>query len=321
MAGGRVRRMSSLRRRRPPGKRTHRSIRDRLPQRPIRPLPILKLISPADLVTLMNFLCGVLAVMNSVDKGDGFRIAMLLIFMGVIFDGLDGPVARRFGTSHKFGVWLDSIADAVTFCIAPAILVYNLYRDPSEGFFNSFQPIIILVSSVSIALVGILRLARFSIYAHKWKDFIGLPTPAMAMTVVSLSALFHLSPEIGLEVDYLTTGKTVLLPMLFFLFSLAMVADIRYRKYRGKVMVAQGLIILMVIISLLISLREPVVGFAVCLLFSLLSVSYIISPIMEGPMNMWGAAEKAREDAEEDIMFDPDELEELELQEERPDER
>lgn len=298
------------------GRDQRRRIRMRIPRRPIRPLPILKLISPADIITLMNFLCGVLAVMNSMDKGDGFRIAMLLIFMGVVFDGLDGPVARRFGSSHKFGVWLDSIADAMTFCIAPAILVYNLYRDPSEGFFDSFQPIIILVASISIALVGILRLAKFSLYAFKWKDFIGLPTPAMAMTVVSMSAVFHLSPEIGFEVDYLTTGKTVVLPILFFIFSLAMVADIRYRKYRGRIMIIQGVTVLLVILSLLLSQIEPGIGFSACLVFSLLMVSYILSPVTGGPGNIWGAAERAKEAALDDEMYETEILDEDLIEEE-----
>ena len=86
------------------------------------PAPIKKLFSPADVFTLMNFICGVSSVMLSMDGGDGFRLAMLLILLGVVFDGLDGPVARRFGPSRKFGVWLDSAADAMTFCIAPAML-------------------------------------------------------------------------------------------------------------------------------------------------------------------------------------------------------
>ena len=148
-------------------------------RRTLVPKPILKLISPADIFTLMNFLCGVLAVMFSVGGGDGFRKAMLLIALGIIFDGLDGPIARKFGSSHRFGVWLDSLADAATFCIAPAILVYNIFKDPGGDVFSSFQGFIAIVSSVGLAMFGILRLARFSFYAHKWKDFIGLPTPAM----------------------------------------------------------------------------------------------------------------------------------------------
>ncbi|MEA3560015.1 MAG: CDP-diacylglycerol--serine O-phosphatidyltransferase [Candidatus Thermoplasmatota archaeon] len=295
---------------------SRRPLRMRLTGRPIRPMPILKMISPADIITLMNFLCGVLAVMSSVDKGDGFRTAMLLIMLGVVFDGLDGPVARRFGSSHRFGIWLDSIADAVTFTIAPAILVYNLYRDPAEGFFDSFQPLIVLVSSISIALVGILRLAKFSIYAHKWKDFIGLPTPAMAMTVVSLSAVFYLAPEVGLDVDYLTTGKTVMLPMLFFILSLAMVADVRYRKYHGKAMVISGLIVLALIICLLVSIEEPAVGFAGSLLFSILALSYVLSPITSGPGHIWGAADRARENALEEELFEDEDIEEGEIEEE-----
>lgn len=304
---------SEIRRRRIPRLRSRErmsSLRESIPRRLGRrprkdliPKPILKLISPADIFTLMNFLCGVLAVMNSVDGGDGFRKAMYLIVMGMIFDGLDGPVARRYGSSHKFGVWLDSLADAVTFCIAPAILVYNMFKDPSGSLFASCQGFIAIISSVSLATLGILRLARFSFYAHKWKDFIGLPTPAMALIVVCLAGCFYWSVELGIEIEYVTTGHTIALPLAIMMISFMMVADLRYRKFRGGIMYLQGFIMIMLIASLLLGSSRPLIGLTGSIAITLPSLLYLIMPLFGGPGRVWGASKWA--DLVDEEVVDP----------------
>ncbi|MBN1390478.1 MAG: CDP-alcohol phosphatidyltransferase family protein [Candidatus Thermoplasmatota archaeon] len=282
--------------------------RERLPRRLTRkqrqdrvPKPILKLISPADIFTLMNFLCGVLAVMNSVDGGDGFRKAMYLIVLGMLFDGLDGPIARKFGSSHRFGVWLDSLADAATFCIAPAILVYNMFKDPSGSLFVSWQGFVAILSSVCLAMLGILRLARFSFYAHKWKDFIGLPTPAMALIVVCISACYYWSVKLEIEIEYLTSGQTVVLPLLFLFLSFTMVADLRYRKFRGKIMYLEGTVLLLLIVSLLVGFEDPVIGLTGSLAVSLIAFMYLITPLFGGRGRIWGASKWADLVDEEDV--------------------
>ncbi len=270
---------------------------------PRRPIPILKQISPADVITLMNFLCGILAVMNAVDGGDGFRKAMIYILLGSIFDGLDGPVARRFGSSHRFGVWLDSIADAVTFCIAPAILVYNVFKDPNGGVFDSLQSFVVISSSISIALFGILRLAKFSIYAHKWRDFIGLPTPAMALLVVAFTSSFYFAGLLEIRVEGVTSGTLLVIPVFFFIASLTMVADMRYRKFKGRMLVLSGLLIIFMTLGLLIGSLNEIVGLVVSLCNSVLAFLYLISPLTDGPSRIWGASKWA-DVIEDDLAFE-----------------
>ncbi len=295
-------RVRNLRHRIPPRLRGKR-IRD------IRPKPILKMISPADIFTLMNFLCGVFAVMNSVDGGDGLRKAMFLIALGMVFDGLDGPIARRFGSSHRFGVWLDSLADAVTFCIAPAILVYNMFKEPSGDIFSSMQNFLAITSSVTIALLGILRLARFSFYAHKWKDFIGLPTPAMALLVVCFSSSYYWAQEMGIEVRYLTDNAYWLIPLLFIPIAFTMVADMRYRKYRGPMMAFQASVVFLLIFSLIIGFNTPIIGFTAGVTFSVVAMIYLINPLGNGPKRIWGASKWA-DLIDDDVVeiFDDDEM-------------
>lgn len=268
----------------------------RKPRQPKSPLPLLKLIGPADIITLMNFICGVLAVMSSVNGGDGFRIAMFLILLGIIFDGLDGPVARKFGSSHNFGIWLDSIADAMTFCIAPAMLVYNMFKEPGLTGNNTFYNLVVIVSSLSIALLGILRLARFSLSSHKWKDFIGLPTPALAMIVVSLTSLYYWCLENGIEAEWFTAGKPLIVPGLLLVLSFAMVSDVLFKKYRGKVLAVAGFFMLVMMISLLIGVHEPMIGLMGTIIFAAASFGYLISPIAQGPKKIWGAKKRLMDD-------------------------
>ncbi len=267
----------------------------------LKPLPLLKLIAPADIVTLMNFICGVLSVMASVNGGDGFRIAMLLILVGIIFDGIDGPIARKFGSSHNFGIWLDSLADAVTFCVAPAILVYNLFK---VGDQFSLLNVLVIISALSIALLGILRLARFSLQQNKWKDFIGLPTPAFATVVVSLSSLYFWSLELDLNAKYFTTGDTVIVPGILLILSWVMVSDILFRKYHGKIMVAGGFILLIMIFTLLFGVHDPLVGLMGSIIFSAASLAYLISPLSKGRGNVWGARRRLENEYYDDDLDD-----------------
>lgn len=275
----------------------------------VPPKPLIKLIGPADLVTLLNFICGVLAVMASVNGGDSLRLAMILILMGVVFDGLDGPVARRFGSSHNFGIWLDSLADAVTFCIAPAILVYNMFKvPPSPGdVIPLLMNIHVVSTSLSIAVLGILRLARFSLSMHRWKDFIGLPTPAMAMLVVALSSLRMWSVRLGWDIEGLTSEYSYIVPAALLVISWAMVSDVLFRKYRGRIMVISGFFILIEMFSLLLGVQEPVIGMMGSIMFSAAGIIYLFSPISKGPRNIWGARKRLMEE----YPGEEDELEEL----------
>ena len=266
-------------------------------RRPIRPLPILKQISPADLLTLANFLCGVLAVMLTVDGGDGLRIAMVLILLGIIFDGLDGPVARRWGSSHKFGKWLDSIADAMTFCIAPAVLVYHILGGPEGRLFQSLQVFLVMSAAVSITILGILRLARFSIAGYRFKDFIGLPTPAMAMIALSFSAFVFWSRELGWKIDLVTDGQLLVIPVLLLAISFTMVSDIQYIRFRGRRVILTASVVLIMLVSLLVGVKVPEAGMVGTMLFFISSMVYLISPLKDGPTHIWGASKRMSEAA------------------------
>jgi CDP-diacylglycerol--serine O-phosphatidyltransferase len=138
----------------------------------------------ANFVTLANGFAGILAIMYIFD-GE-FKLAMMLILLGIIIDGVDGLLARMLKTHKTHGVYLDSIADTVTFCFAPSILLYGMYYDLDKGTsFQSPENAIVVMASMLVVLFGILRLARYIESGHKLKNYSGLPTPAAALVIVT----------------------------------------------------------------------------------------------------------------------------------------
>jgi CDP-diacylglycerol--serine O-phosphatidyltransferase len=190
----------------------------------------------ADFITLANGFAGLLAIMYIID-GE-YRLGMVLILLGILIDGVDGLIARFYNTNNTHGVYLDSIADTVTFCFAPSILLYGMYYDLKLGSsFESPENFFVVSASMLVVLFGIMRLARFIEKGHKMKNYIGLPTPAAAVVIV-------------LSVDVIENQFAVLI--LAMIISLLMISKIQYPKLRGPVGLLAGFLILMGILGLLI---------------------------------------------------------------------
>ena len=94
----------------------------------------LAFLSPADYFSIANGAIGALAILYFIDgKMTHLMVGIGLIFIAMFLDGLDGPIARKFGSKHTLGVYVDSLADAVSFCFAPAVFVYMLFYDIDRG--------------------------------------------------------------------------------------------------------------------------------------------------------------------------------------------
>jgi CDP-diacylglycerol--serine O-phosphatidyltransferase len=195
-------------------------------------------ISAADLLTLLNGALGILAITYILDGRH--IIAAILIYFAIMADGLDGFVARKFGTPHEFGRFLDSISDTVSFCLAPALLVYNNFYDPELGSaWTSLPNAVIVISCLLYASFGILRLARFAGKDYSKSSFIGLPTPASAVFVISLSILWGETNLNALNFEYLA----FMVALLTIVVSLLMISDIPYPHVR-RWLVAPALVLL-----------------------------------------------------------------------------
>jgi len=125
--------------------------------------------------TIFNMFSGFLAILQIIQGH--YITAVVLIMAAMVFDFLDGKVARWLQQQSEFGVEFDSLADIVSFCVVPSLLVYNLFVADVGlmGALISFFPL----------LFGGVRLARYNLSAtpHKKEYFTGLPVPAMAATI------------------------------------------------------------------------------------------------------------------------------------------
>ena len=147
-----------------------------------------------NLITLGNLFCGTIATIFAVE-GD-FVSAGLFVVLGILFDFFDGFAARLLNVSGELGKQLDSLADMVTSGVVPGIIMYKLIMKNNYDFFLAPQEGTIGVLAyviTNLELIGLLltlgacyRLAKFNIDTRQSDSFIGLPTPAMSLFVISL---------------------------------------------------------------------------------------------------------------------------------------
>lgn len=179
-----------------------------------------------NLFTVSSIFCGVYSIIlctGEAASGDHFYRAAISIFFGNFFDAFDGRVARMTKTQSEFGVELDSLADVITFGVAPGILVY-------KWALAGLGTLGIVVCAVYVAC-GAIRLARFNVSAHAedsvQRFFVGLPIPLAAGMVVSLVIALHQPGRPAAE-------HVGLLPiaLLMVVLSCLMVSTIRYRTFK-----------------------------------------------------------------------------------------
>lgn len=174
-------------------------------------------ILPA-LFTIGNLMMGFRAIILTL-RGD-YRLAAILIGIAIVLDLLDGRIARLTGTASEFGGELDSLADVISFGVAPAVLLYRWGFElamPRPGWMVAFL----------FVTCGTLRLARFNVQRHvvDSRYFVGLPIPAGAG---QLAAVVFSTPQPIAERSVATTllvGSICL--------ALLMVSTIRYRSFKS----------------------------------------------------------------------------------------
>jgi CDP-diacylglycerol---serine O-phosphatidyltransferase len=206
-----------------------------------------------NLMTAGNLFCGFVAVIKCIqarlltDSGEYAALhtnhswitlytqAVWFILAAVIFDSLDGRLARLGGRTSLFGAEFDSLADVVSFGMAPALMVFFLILAPREEYqwFREFGWFIAFI----YLLCGAVRLARFNVITNpllhrseleSGKDFVGLPIPAAAGTVATLVLLLlHMAAN-----DRELRQLTLALPLILILVSFLMVSTVRYPSFK-----------------------------------------------------------------------------------------
>lgn len=209
-----------------------------------------------DFVTLLNALCGVVAIILVTN---GFTyLAPLLILIAAVADGVDGHIARKF-TSSEIGGNLDSLADAISFGAAPVIITYSLTGTNAQY--------ILLPAMLFYFICGILRLARFNTMHQETNAFNGLPITAGGIAVSA----------------YLLMGETFFnvyaMAALALVLGILMVSNITYIKARNKkILIPLTLIFATTIISPIINIEYT---HSMASILSGLMAVYIISPIIK----------------------------------------
>ena len=181
-------------------------------------------------ITLLSILCGFSSVVMSLNAAADhpefhFRWAAAFLVLAGFFDGMDGRVARLTNTATEFGVQLDSLADVVSFGMAPAILAYRY------GFFQLGiqDPQLRAVgwgASFFFIACGALRLARFNVSVGRvdGRFFVGMPIPAGAACIASVIIAWPSSPKTSLHA-YLFAAE-------LFLVGLLMVSTVRFPSFK-----------------------------------------------------------------------------------------
>ncbi|MDB6126194.1 MAG: CDP-diacylglycerol--serine O-phosphatidyltransferase [Verrucomicrobia bacterium] len=205
-----------------------------------------------NLMTAGNLFCGFVAVIHCIQarlaetlptgeylnqsSAGHYKQAVWFIFGAAAFDALDGRLARMGGRESLFGAEFDSLADIVSFGIAPALMVFFLILSPTQGY-DIFRNIGWFLGFIYL-LCAAIRLARFNVITNPLlhgnkkdtnKDFVGLPVPAAAATVASLVLfLIHLS-----SLDKSLRFWALALPPLMLLIAVLMVSTVRYPSGKG----------------------------------------------------------------------------------------
>jgi len=134
-------------------------------------------------ITLLNLFCGCIALVFAFHRY--FEMAFAFVCLGIFLDFFDGFFARLFKVSSPLGLQLDSLADMITSGIVPGLIMYQLMVDnstPPEISYTQFFPYLGFI----IALGSCYRLANFNIDTRQTDSFIGLPTPANSLFILSL---------------------------------------------------------------------------------------------------------------------------------------
>ncbi len=182
----------------------------------------IKLFTIPNILTLLNLACGFAAIsVTLLDKN--IELAFIFIIIATVFDFLDGFAARLLKAYSLLGKELDSLADMVSFGVAPATIVMVMFMEMD----SKLAPL-----AVIIALFSALRLAKFNIDENQTSEFIGLPTPANAIFFASCGWMFQ--NELIFTTHNEWTLALITVVMSFWLISNIKMFSLKFKSYAIK---------------------------------------------------------------------------------------
>lgn len=212
-------------------------------------------------ITSLNLFTGSIAVVMAFE--DKLVIAAFLIFIASVFDFLDGMSARALKAYSNMGKELDSLADMISFGLAPSAILYGLMKTTQDidkfSLSIPFIQIVFLFLPFLVAVFSGLRLAKFNVDTRQSDSFIGLPTPANAIFIASLPLILHFT-NTELYSDIIL--NTITLSILTVVLSLLLVAEFPMfsLKFKNLKLNDNKLRFVFLIISLLLIITFHVVS-------------------------------------------------------------
>lgn len=187
-----------------------------------------------NLFTLLNLCLGVVAIISILQTGESIAtfqgnewqialpesISWAALFLGLaaVVDFLDGFVARLFKATSEMGKQLDSLADVVSFGVAPGLILYQLLRLSLAAEPSGLEtPVLALLPAIFFPMAAAWRLARFNLDTRHLEHFEGMPTPAAGLFIASLPVLMFYNPfniQVVLTNKWVLYAICVLLPWL-----------------------------------------------------------------------------------------------------------
>ncbi|MBS3816784.1 MAG: CDP-alcohol phosphatidyltransferase family protein [Candidatus Thermoplasmatota archaeon] len=225
-----------------------------------------------DYITITNALLGFLSITYVVDGR--LWIASMLIILCVILDGFDGMLARYLNVQHQLGAYLDFFSDVISFCFAPALLLYNTFYAPELGrAWMSIQNAFATLVPFLIVFLGTMRLARFVDKYSTKKIYRGLPSPLLALLVIHIAYLFGWG-RTGLYHPYVGL-------LLGLLFSILLYCPFWYPKIRERnLRLGAGTFMLLNTVGFILVRFDQGKG----KLFLLFTFSILLTYVLIGPM-------------------------------------
>ena len=173
----------------------------------------IKLFTVPNIITLCNLLCGCFSIVASLVVGD-FTLALIFILASAVCDFFDGFTARLLKQYSDIGVQLDSLADMVSFGVAPSAVMYAFAcQAPTLFELNDVVAHIIVYVPFIMAAFSALRLAKFNIDETQHETFEGLPTPANALFCASF-VYAAISSGKAVEVEWIALISVVMAALL-----------------------------------------------------------------------------------------------------------
>ncbi|MDR2944714.1 MAG: CDP-alcohol phosphatidyltransferase family protein [Methanosarcinales archaeon] len=223
-------------------------------------MKVLHLLKAPDFVSLINLLFGIIAIFLSFSGAYGAAAACLLVAAAA--DGVDGYVARKT-SSGPLGSHLDSLIDAVSFGVAPAVIVYCM----SESLLAS-------VSGFVYAACGILRLARYNAFPTKNPVYSGIPITGGAV-FIALAIILNLNLE---RTGFVSAYAAEILILFIFVLSVLMISTIPYSKVMKKGTFMLLIVLFVGTIASVFLENTGVILFPLAL--SVLMLIYLMSPLV-----------------------------------------